>query len=64
MLVITRLTNETITIDTADGLIVVMLVEARQGRARIGVKAPAHVAVDRTEVRQRILAEQKAKGST
>lgn len=58
MLIVTRRTDEKIVIDTPQGLITVMVVEIRSGSVRIGVEAPKDFAVDRLEVRERILASQ------
>jgi carbon storage regulator len=50
MLVLTRRPNETIVID---GGIRITVVAVKGDRVRIGVTAPADVAVDREEVHQR-----------
>ena len=56
MLVISRLVNERIIIrDTVSGAeIVVMLIESRGGKARIGIAAPNYVLINREEVQRRI----------
>jgi carbon storage regulator CsrA len=53
MLVLQRLCGETITISVADGVkIVVTLVLAREGRARIGIDAPRHMEICRDDMRK------------
>ena len=54
MLVLTRHKGERICI--GDG-IVVTVVAAQRGKARIGIEAPPEVAVDREEIRVRKIAE-------
>ena len=54
MLVLSRKVNETIIITGPDGTnIVVMLVEVRGDKARIGIAAPKNYAVNREEVQKR-----------
>jgi carbon storage regulator len=50
MLILTRRRGETIRIDCDGVIIEVIVVEIKASQARIGVKAPAHVAVDREEI--------------
>ena len=50
MLCLTRRFGESIVI--GDG-IVVTVISARDGQIRLGIEAPANVAVDRAEIRQR-----------
>lgn len=50
MLILSRKTNERLMI--GDDIVVTVL-EVRGGRVRLGVEAPASVAVDREEVRAR-----------
>lgn len=53
MLCLTRRFGESIVI--GDG-IVVTVISARDGQIRLGIEAPAHVAVDRSEIRLRKIA--------
>jgi carbon storage regulator len=50
MLVLTRKTGERVRIGTS---VVVTVVAIDQGRVRLAFDAPAHVAIDREEVRRR-----------
>lgn len=53
MLVLGRLQGEAITVDVSpDVKIVVTLVLAREGRARIGIDAPRHMAICRDDMRK------------
>lgn len=47
MLVLTRKTNETIVID---GQIEVSVIQVRGNRVRLGIKAPASVSIERSEI--------------
>lgn len=55
MLVLTRKTGQAIVID---GDIRVVITACGDGRVKIGVEAPAHIKVDRSEVAARIAAEE------
>ena len=62
MLALTRDDGQSISLVTSDGVVVVQLVWSKKGQARIGIQAPKSIAVNRTEIHDRILAEQgKAK---
>lgn len=50
MLVLSRRQNEAIVIQVGGEVVRVMVVDTRGDRARIGIDAPRHVAVDREEV--------------
>ena len=55
MLVLSRKVGETVIITAPDGTsLVVMLVEVRGDKVRIGIAAPKSYAVNREEVQQRI----------
>lgn len=58
MLILTRKVDEQIVMQTADGEILITVVEIDRGKVRIGINAPARVPVDRKEV-----AEAKARGA-
>ncbi len=53
MLCLGRKRNESITIDTGREVIVVHVNQVAGGRAIIGIEAPAHVHVARTELEER-----------
>jgi len=60
MLVLSRKVGETIVITAPDGTqIVLMMVEVRGDKARIGIDAPRTYTVHREEVQQRISANGK-----
>ena len=60
MLVLSRKVGETIVITAPDGTqIVLMLVEVRGDKARIGIAAPKSYAVNREEIQQKISANGK-----
>ena len=60
MLVLSRKVGETVIITAPDGTqIVLMLVEVRGDKVRIGIAAPKSYAVNREEVQQRIFANGK-----
>ena len=55
MLVLSRKVNETVVITAPDGTnIVVMLVEVRGDKARIGIAAPTSWTIHREEIQQKI----------
>ena len=55
MLVLSRKVGETIIVTAPDGTqIVLMLVEVRGDKVRIGIAAPKSYAVNREEIQQRI----------
>jgi carbon storage regulator len=57
MLVLSRKVGETIVITAPDGTqIVLMLVEVRVDKARIGIAAPTTYTIHREEIQQRISA--------
>ncbi len=60
MLVLSRKVGETVIITAPDGTsLVVMLVEVRGDKVRIGIAAPKSYAVNREEIQQRISANGK-----
>jgi carbon storage regulator len=60
MLVLSRKVGETIVITAPDGTqIVLMLVEVRGDKVRIGIAAPTSYAINREEIQQRISANGK-----
>ena len=60
MLVLSRKVGETVVITAPDGTsIVVMLVEVRGEKARIGIAAPTSWAIHREEIQNRISANGK-----
>ena len=60
MLVLSRKVGETVIITAPDGTqIVLMLVEVRGDKCRIGITAPKSYAVNREEIQQRISANGK-----
>jgi carbon storage regulator len=61
MLILTRRAGQTILIG-ADVVVTVEEIDRRQGRVRLGVRAPRSVPVDRAEVRARKLAAGAAGG--
>jgi carbon storage regulator len=56
MLSFTRKDGEKIMIN--DGEIVIQIVWCQYGRARVGIKAPRHITIDREEIYQRKQADQ------
>jgi carbon storage regulator len=56
MLVLTRRQGESICV--GDGIVITVL-STENGRARIGIKAPRDVRIDRTEVRAKKLAQEE-----
>jgi carbon storage regulator len=63
MLILNRRVGQTILIG-ADVVVSVEEIDWRQGRVRLGVRAPRDVPVDRAEVRARKLAAAAAGGDT
>jgi carbon storage regulator len=61
MLILNRRAGEAIVIGP-DVVVTVEEIDRRQGRVRLGVRAPRSVPVDRAEVRARKLAAQEAGG--
>lgn len=61
MLILTRHDDESVMIGHGNDLAEVVIVKARNGKVRIGIKAPAHVPVHRKEIHERIT---EAAGST
>ena len=60
MLVLSRKVGETIIVTAPDGTqIVLMMVEVRGDKARIGIAAPKSYAVNREEIQQKISANGK-----
>ena len=60
MLVLSRKVGETVIITAPDGTsLVVMLVEVRGDKVRIGIEAPKSYAVNREEIQARISANGK-----
>lgn len=60
MLVLSRKVGETIVITAPDGTqIVLMLIEVRGDKCRIGIAAPKSYAINREEIQQRISANGK-----
>lgn len=59
MLVLKRMISEEIVITSGDTRIVVAILDAGNGWARIGIKAPASVTVHRREIQQQIDDEEK-----
>ena len=60
MLVLSRKVGETIIVTAPDGTqIVLMIIEVRGDKARIGIAAPKSYAVNREEIQQRISANGK-----
>ncbi len=60
MLVLSRKVGETIIVTAPDGTsLVVMLVEVRGDKTRIGIAAPKSYAINREEIQQRISANGK-----
>ncbi len=64
MLALTRRDTESISLITSDGVIVVQVAWAKAGIARLAIQAPSNVAINRTEVHDRILAERNSKGGS
>ena len=56
MLILTRKVGEAIAIDDQ---IKVRVLESKGGQVKLGVEAPAHIAVHREEIYQRILEENR-----
>ena len=54
MLVLTRHTQQRIVIDTEQGQIVVTLVDAGPGKAKVGIEAPREIPVHREEVYRKL----------
>lgn len=54
MLVLSRLPEEEIIINTSDGAIAVKVLSIRNGKVRLGVTAPLSISVLRTEVMERL----------
>lgn len=54
---VTRQLNEVIQIDTADGLIEIMVVDIRGPSIRLGITAPKRCPVNRKEIRDAKLRE-------
>ena len=50
MLVVGRKINESITLFTSDGVVVVMVTECKDGKASVGVEASKSVKIVRTEL--------------
>ena len=50
MLVLQREEGESIVIDTGQERIIITVTRIKCGRVRLGIAAPAHVAVDRMEI--------------
>jgi carbon storage regulator CsrA len=58
MLVLTRNTQESILIHTLDGIIEVVVTQAKNGKAKLGVIAPPEVLVMRQEINELNIYEQ------
>ena len=60
MLVLSRKVGETIIVTAPDGTqIVLMIIEVRGDKARIGIAAPKSYAINREEIQQKISANGK-----
>lgn len=59
MLVLSRKRMESIVID---GSVTVTVLEAKPGKVRLGVQAPAHVTIDREEIHERKQKERRDDG--
>ena len=59
MLVLTRRNGESIVLTTADGEILITVLQMKPTEVRIGIKAPKGVRIDRMEVHRRKEAEKK-----
>jgi len=59
-LVLSRRTNEDIVIGEGEDAITIRVIETRGDLARIGIDAPRHLRVDRSEVRDRLHREKGA----
>lgn len=57
MLVLSRQVDETLVIDTGEGLVEVTVVDIRGDKVRLGITAPNSMRVDRREVHDRIKRE-------
>jgi len=57
MLVLTRKVQEKVVIGCGSNRITVTLLSARDGRAQLGIDAPPHVPVHRSEVAERLAAQ-------
>ena len=58
MLVLSRKTEESLVIKVGGETVVIRILHAGSGRARLGVVAPRHVSVHREEVAMRIAQEE------
>lgn len=54
MLVFTRRRGDSFIIKVGDDTITVMVLGVEDNRARLGIQAPKHIPVHRTEIQQRI----------
>lgn len=61
MLVLRRKINQTVKIHSSDGEITIRLVESDLGGARIGIKAPKNVFIERDDLRENQLSKKLRK---
>ena len=52
MLVLTRFPNQKLYIKTTDGLITVVVLDARSDRVRLGIDAPRSVEIERDDIKK------------